>query len=303
MKTILLSTVAVLGLSIPAMAQTEIAAGANVTGVSDINDRIDDIEEAVQDDFDRSGDSARYGFTRRDGVWGGVSLSYNARSGNSEAQDLSLGGRVTHSSGPFTQNVGVVLDYAEDDNGDADTKDVSLIYDATYDVTDRAYVFALGSLKTDGTVSDDIDDYNDGTISADDLSDLDGRVKRDAYLGFGPGYRVIQDHNTTWRVQAGVGVRHTQTVDLSLADRIDSDTDTGYIASSRFSQKFNDRLFLTNDTDYLTSDANDTATNELALNYKFSENLLGRASYQTEYVSDREERTDNKLGVSLGFQF
>ena len=49
--------------------------------------------------------------------------------------------------------------------------------------------------------------------------------------------------------------------------------------------------------------ANKTATNELGLNYKFSDSLIGRASYQTEYVSDRAERTDNKVGLSVGFQF
>lgn len=302
MKKLLL-TVAFAGLALPAVAQTEFATGANITGASTINDRIDDIYDDVQDDFDRSNDLYRHGFIRNDGTAGSVSLSYNGRSGNSDGQDLSVGGRVHHSAGKFSQNAGLVIDYAEDDDGDADRKDVSVIYDGTYDFSPRVYGFVLGRATVDGMVSNDLADFNAGTLDADTAGELDGRVKRDAFLGVGPGYRVIDTPDTTWRVQAGVGLRYVQSVDLSQADQLDSSTDTGYIVSSRIWHQFNDKVFVTNDTDYLESDANKTAFNELGLNYKFTDSLIGRASYQTEYVSDRKERTDNKLGLAVGFQF
>lgn len=303
MKTFLLTSVAVLGLAVPAMAQTEIATGANVSGISNINDRIDDVYEDVQDDFDRSNDMYRHGFNRADGTSGSVSLSYTGNSGNSDANNFVLGGRVYNSQGKFSQNAGVLIDYAEDSNGDSDRKDVSVIYDGTYDFSPRAYGFVLGRVSVDGMVSDDLSAFNDGTLDLETAANLDGRVKRDAFVGVGPGYRIIDNQGTTWRVQGGVGVRYVQKVDLAESDQLSSSTDTGYIVSSRVWHQFNDKTFVTNDTDYLESDANKTATNELGLNYKFSDSLIGRASYQTEYVSDRAERTDNKVGLSVGFQF
>lgn len=303
MKKLLLSGVAVLGLTAPAFAQTEIATGANIAGISQVNDRIDDVYEDVEDDFNRSNDMYRHGFDRTDGTRGSVSLSYTGRSGNSEGNDLTLGGRVYNSQGKFSQSAGVVVDYAEDDNGDADRKDVSAIYDGTYDFSPKAYGFVLGRVSVDGTVSDDLDSFNAGDLDAETASELQGRVKRDAFLGFGPGYRVIDQPDMAWRVQGGVGVRYVQSVDLAEGDQLTSSTDTGYILSSRFYKAINEDTFVTNDTDYLESDVNKTATNELAVNYKFTDNLLGRASYNTEYVSDRAERTDNTVGLSVGFQF
>ena len=167
-------------------------------------------------------------------------------------------------------------------------------------------------MTTDG-LADDYDDLN--LANDDDLAtyrDMDRRLKRDAFLGFGPGYRIINNDTTAWRVQAGVGIRYTQTVntvndDGSLrartSDNLDSNTGTGYIVSSRFYHKFNDQFFLTNDTDYLTSDVNDVATNELGLNFRMAESFSTRVSYKTEYVSDRAIRTDNTLGVSLVYGF
>ena len=63
-------------------------------------------------------------------------------------------------------------------------------------------------------------------------------------------------------------------------------------------------IFLTNDTDYLTSDsAGDEITNELGVNFKMSDQLATRISYSTEYQEERAIRTDNTLGVSLVYGF
>ena len=282
--------------SSPVFAQTEFAPGANVTGIGNLDDRLDDIEDAVQDDFDRSVDRSRFGRPdTREGLFGSVALTYTGRDGNNENQAFRLAGRLSHNQGPVPQSVGILLEYSENDDGDSETEDTSVIYDGNYYFNEQLYAFILGRVSTDGLA----EDYDDPDLTPEEVLAYEGRSKRDAFIGIGPGYRIINNDQTAWRVQAGVGIRYTQTVDFAEPDGLDSNTDTGYIASSRFYHKFNDQFFLTNDTDYLTSDANDLATNELGLNFRMSDNFATRVSYRTEYQSDRAIRTDNTLGVSL----
>lgn len=294
-------------LSLPAFAQTEIATGADAVGVTKLNDRIEDIEDNVKDDFARSQDKYRFGPNdQRQGLFGGVSLTYAGSTGNDESQDFALAGRVSYNQGQLAQSVALAIEFGEDDDGDKDKEDVYAIYDAQYYFNDQFYAFALGRVSVDGLVNDDINSWKAGTLSADDTKDLQGRLKRDAFLGFGPGYRVINNESTAWRVQAGVGVRYTQKADLlsTEADKLVSNTETAYIASSRFYHKFNENVFVTNDTDYLTSDeGGDTITNEFGVNFKMSDAFATRVSYRTQYESEREIRTDNRLGVSLVYGF
>ena len=292
-------------LSLPAFAQSEGSTGADVTGVTAVNDRIDDVQEAVEDDFARSNDADRFGpQDRRQGLFGGISATYSGSTGNDESQDFALAGRMSYNQGPFAQSVGLGIEFGENADGDKDKEETYAIYDAQYYFNDRFYAFALGRINQDGMVDEKLDDLADGLLSADDIKELDGRKKRDAFLGFGPGYRILNTQDTTWRVQAGVGVRYTQAVDYNQDDNLRSDTETGYIASSRFYHRFNDTIFLTNDTDYITSDsAGDEITNELGVNYKMSDQLATRISYATEYQENRDIRTDNTLGVSLVYGF
>jgi len=287
----------------PALAQQELATGANATGITTVNEQMRDVEESVQDDFARSSDPARYGSPDRvQGLFGSVALSYVGRTGNSENQDFTLSGRLSYNQAPFAQSVGILLEYGEDNNGDTDTEKTYVIYEGMYDINERFYGFALGRLTTDALADDPVS-LDDGET----FEDLDGRLKRDAYFGIGPGYRVIATDTMAWRVQAAVGIRYTKTVDVidPVAETLETDSETGvgYLVSSRFYYKFNENFFLTNDTDYLTSDANDTATNELGLNFKMTDDFATRISYKTEYVSDRAIRTDNTLGVSLVYGF
>lgn len=297
------ATVLAAAFTAPAFAQSEVATGANATGISTVNEQMRDVEDAVRDDFDRSADAQRFGNPeRRQGLYGSVALTYSGRSGNSENQDFSLAGRLSHNQGPFSQSVGILLEYGENNAGDTDTEKTYVIYEGMYNFNDRFYAFALGRLTTDALAADTVSLGPDQTFA-----DLDGRLRRDAYFGVGPGYRVLNDDATAWRVQAAVGVRYTKAIDVidPIAETYsdDSETEVGYLLSSRFYHKFNDQFFLTNDTDYLTSDSNDTATNELGLNFRMSDAFATRVSYKTEYVSDRAIRTDNTLGVSLVYGF
>ncbi|RNF32992.1 DUF481 domain-containing protein [Paracoccus methylarcula] len=297
--TLLSGATAILtALSVPAFAQTEISTGANVAGVAEVDDNITDIEDAVQDSFDRSADADRFGPSdRRQGLFGNMSLSYTGRTGNVENQDFALAGRIQHNQAPFAQSIGLSIEFGEDDNGNKDKEEVAAIYDAQYYFNDRFYAFALGRFNIDGLV----DGYDNADENVRDLEE-DDDLRRDGFLGFGPGYRIINTDTTTWRVQAGVGVRYTQTGLQHIND--ESETEVGYIASSRVYHRFNEMVFVTNDTDYLTSDeGGDVLTNEFGVNFKMSDQLATRLSYTTEYQSDREIRTDNTLGVAVVYGF
>ena len=306
--TLLTGTAAILAaLSAPAFAQSEIATGADATGISSIDDRITDIEDDVTDRFDRDNDPDRFGpADRRQGLFGTMSLAYTGRTGNTENQDLAVAGRISYNQAQFAQSVGLSLEFGEDDDGNKDQEEVSAIYDAQYYFNDRFYAFALGRITQDGLV-DGEPNYPGDVDFTDEFEDL----RTDAFLGFGPGYRILNDAQTTWRVQAGVGVRYTKPGAQEAGFDIDgdpvtdsSDTDVGYIASSRVYHRFNDMVFITNDTDYLASDeAADVITNEFGVNFQMSEQLATRLSYTTEYQEDRPERTDNTLGVAVVYGF
>ncbi|WP_228461815.1 DUF481 domain-containing protein [Paracoccus liaowanqingii] len=311
--TLLTSTAAiVIALAVPAFAQSEIATGADATGISGIDDRITDIEDDVTDRFERDIDPDRFGpADRRQGLFGTMSLSYTGRTGNTENQDLAIAGRVNFNQGQIAQSVGLSLEFGEDDFGNKDQEDVKAIYDAQYYFNDQFYAFALGRISQNGLV--------DGVRNSDAQSDEDygaefSDFRRDAFLGFGPGYRVINTPDTTWRVQAGVGVRYTETGEayagatlidgVLVASDASSNTETGYIASSRLYHRFNENVFLTNDTDYLGSkDSDDVISNEFGVNFQISEQLATRVSYTTEYQENRTIRTDNTVGVAVVYGF
>ena len=294
----LLTTAAIAtALALPAFAQTEISAGADAAGVSAIDDRLIDVEDAVRDDFRRDADADRFGpADRRQGLFGSMALTYSGRTGNTENQDLAIAGRVSYNQGPWAQSVGLLIEFGEDDDGFKDQEEVSAIYDAQYYFDDRFYAFALGRFTVNGLV-----DGEPNRPEADPTSELSD-LRRDGFLGVGPGYRIINNETTTWRVQAGIGMRYTQTGQQYIND--DSETEMGYIASSRVYHRFNDMIFVTNDTDYLgSSDADDVITNELGVNFRMTDALATRVSYRTEYQENRAIRTDNKLGLSIVYGF
>jgi len=269
-----LGAVAALGLmTVTAFAQD------TLTGVRGVNDRLDDVERDVREDMDRANDAARFGNPEfNPGFSGSASLGYSGKTGNNETQDLSVGLRLRHAQGPLVQTLGAVLDFQEA-NGSKTKQDVFAVYDANYYFNEQFYAFALARVQTNG------------------LADTAEETRRDAFVGVGPGYRFINTPTTTWRAQAGIGVSYLQQGDRT------SETETGYIASSRFFHQFNDTMFLTNDTDVLKSDSALRVNNDFGVNFRMTNAMSTRISYLTEYNDSRAIRTDNKLGVSLVFGF
>lgn len=281
----LTSAILALGLTAPAFAQTDIV------GISALDDQIEDVERDVSRDMARAEDNARFGSPDfRQGFSGSASIGYSGKTGNNESQDLTIGLRLRHGAGAFSQTIGAVLDYSEADNRST-KKDVFAIYDANYSFNDRFYGFVLGRVVSDGLANElTLQEQADGVQLAD-------KTKQDAFIGIGPGYRIINEQDMTWRVQAGIGISYLKN------GAGESNTETGYIASSRFYYKINDNVFFTNDTDVLNSDTALRANNDFGVNFKVTDAISTRVSYLTEYNDSRAIRTDNKLGVSLVFGF
>ncbi len=259
--------------STAAMAQT------TITGIRDINESIDDTERDVRRNIDRSNDAYRFGNPEfREGLSGSASLGYTGATGNSDSSEFSLGARLRSASGPFVQTIGVLLEFTETD-GVKSKEEVFGVYDANYYFNDNLYGFLLGRVSTDG-LADELDE-----------------TATDAFVGVGPGYRIINTDQTSWRLQAGVGVSY-------LKDGLDNDdTEIGYIASSRLYHRFNESIFATMDTDILKSDSALRVNNDLGVNFQVSDAFATRVSYLTEYNDSRAIETDNKLGVSLVYGF
>ncbi len=259
-------------LSTPAFAQ-----GALV-GIEGLDERIDAIEEDVTEDLAEGEDAFRFGGNQYAQGWtGSVALGMNGTSGNTDTKDFSLAGRLRYGNGPWNHTFGFAAELSEDTG----TRIEEQFY-GTYDVNryfgENFYAFGLGSVNYDAFATNEWD----------------------AFVGAGPGVRIINEPNVTWRVQAGPGGRY-------LRDQTGAETtEVAAMASSRFYFLLTDGVFLTNDTDVLYSDTNTLATNDIGVTYKMSERLATRASYRTEWNSDPLpgfDEFDNTIGLSLVYGF
>lgn len=252
---------------------------ADVTGLQAVDDRITDVSAAVDTELAKADDAARFGNPeQRQGLSGSASLGYSGATGNSESQEFSAGARLRFGQGRFVHNLGFALNMAE--NAGVSTKeDLLAVYDGNYYFNDNVYAFVLGRLENDGLASAATD------------------VATDGFLGFGPGYRIVNTDQVAWRVQAGIGASYLET------GTGDVTRETGYIASSRLFYKVTDNVFATMDTDILSSESALRVNNELGVNLKVTDAFSTRVSYATEFNDSRAIQTDNKLGVSLVYGF
>ncbi|MFN4157516.1 MAG: YdiY family protein [Gemmobacter sp.] len=284
MKT-MLTTGAIAALLLATAAPMALAQ-TTLTGTQALDDRLDDIDTAVRDDLRRGEDMRRFGNPEfRPGLSGSASLSYNAKRGSQDTQEFSMGARLRYAQGQFVQSIGMALDFAEA-NGTKSKEDVFGVYDAQYYFDDSFYGFILGRVATDGLAD---------RIDTPDLRA--GRNRTDAFIGVGPGYRIFNTPDVTWRVQAGIGYSFLEN---GLRQRT---RETGYIASSRFFYKLSDSMFATNDTDVLKTKSALRVNNDLGLNFRMTDTFSTRVSYLTDYNDTRANKTDNKLGLSLVYSF
>ncbi len=284
MNTLLkLATVSALALAVaaPSFAQNQI------TGIEALNDDIDDITRDVNKDLNRGEDAERFGPNGVAQGWrGSFALSASGTSGNTDNGELSAAGRLTYGVGDWNHLIGCAAEYGEA-NGARSEEKFFATYEGSRYFSDTFYAFGLARVQYDGFLTD-----TNGV-------EIDGE-ETDAFLGFGPGYRVINKDNHTWRVQGGPGVRYFEDVTGN------SETEVGFIVSSRSYYAFNDTVSFTNDTDILGSDVNTILSNDAGINFKMSDNLSTRVSYRTDYNTDPAaglKSTDNTIGVSLVLGF
>jgi putative salt-induced outer membrane protein len=278
-----LATVSALALAVAA----PVSAQSTLTGVQGLNDNIDDITTEVERDQRRGQDADRFGSTGvAQGFKGSFALTASGTSGNTDTGEVSGAGRLTYGVGDWNHLVGFALEYGEANSVKNEEKFFAT-YEASRYFTEQFYMFGLGRFQYDGTLVDDA-----GVV-------LPGS-ETDAFLGFGPGYRIINTADQTWRVQGGPGVRYFKDAASN------SDTEVGFIVSSRYFYSLTDTINFTNDTDILGSDANTIVSNDAGINFKVSNNLSTRISYRTDYNTDPvagAASTDNNIGLSLVLGF
>ncbi len=255
-------------LAAPAFAQ------GRLIGTEALDDQIEEIERDVSTDLARGEDAQRFGpYNVPQGWRGSVALTGSASTGNTDVGDVSAAGRLTFGHGPYSHTFGLAFEYGEA-NGVKNEEKFFAIYEGSRYFTPEFYAFGVGRYEYDGFATNE----------------------HDAFIGVGPGYRVVNSENVTWRVQAGPGARFITPATGPAT------TEFAGIASSRLWFKINENVSLTNDTDVLGSDSNTLVTNDFGINVKMSDNLATRVSYRTDYNSDPLPgfvNTDNTIGVSL----
>ena len=273
--TLAATSVLALSLAAPAFAQN------TITGIRQLDDRIDDIDRDARRDLNRQNDPARFGENGvTQGFQGSAALTASGTSGNTDNGDLSAAGRLTYGMGSWNHLVGFAVEYGEA-NGDTNEEKFFATYEGSRYFTPSLYAFGTGRYQFDGYDSN----------------------RQDAFLGRGLGYRIYNTDQVAWRVQGGPGIRY-------IEDQVtrDSDTEVAALISSRFYYQFTDTVSLTNDTDVLGSSEDYIASNDFGVNFKVNDTLSTRISYRTEYNSDPSfdpvtgnslKNTDNTVGISL----
>ena len=203
-----------------------------------------------------------------------------AESGNNESLNIGVGSDINYVWGP--NGIELQLNYAYDKEEDADAEE-SLFYGLEYtrDINPAFFGFA----KLQGAID----------------SSEDANFSNDTFLTFGAGYRIFNEADRQWSVQAGPGYRYAE-----LNDVADGEVSEGAFGiSSDYAQKLTDTVFLTNDTDIIWSESDTNVINDLAVSVSMTETLALRASVLTDYNSEpgTAKNTDNTFGVSLVYSF
>jgi putative salt-induced outer membrane protein len=248
------------------------------TGTNIADDRNEDLLEAIQDDAERETDA--FGNEGRpQGFAGSVALRGIASSGNTDSTDVGIGASLGYVQGANGYDLQLSYSYGDQDG----TKnEESLFYGLEYtrDFTPAVFGFA----KIQGSV--------------DEFSSFES----DTFVSLGAGYRVFNEADRQWSIQAGPGYRFAKLSDIAAAD-ID---EAAIGLSSDYFHRISDTVTFTNDTDIVFSDSDNLAINDLAINVAMSDTLALRTSVVTEYHTDPLPgftSTDNTFGVSLVYSF
>lgn len=276
MTRLLLASAAATALAGAAVAQD--AVFANSTAATDT---VDDIQEAVQEDFKR--ETNTFGNSGRALGWNGsVSGRATLSDGNSNSFDMGIGARLGYFDGVNGHKLNLSYAYSESETAGTTTvtKDQVLAgYDYTREIGSNTFVFGKAMVN-----ADKFDSY-----------------KLDAFVGAGLGYRIYNDADTQWSVQAGPGYRYAEN---NAGEKVLEET--ALSVSSDFYKRLTDTVFITNDTDILASENATSVINELGLNVAMSDALALRTSLTSEWDDNpigNFKASDNTLGVAVVYSF
>ncbi len=263
---------------IAALSATSVSAQNLIGRDSVAADLNEDLLESIEDDAER--DLDRFGNEGRpEGFTGSVALRGIASSGNTDSVDVGIGSDMNYVWGP--NGIQLQLNYAYGEDDDVKTEE-SLYYDLEYS-RDFNPVF-FGYAKVQGTV-DEFSEY-----------------ETDTFASLGVGYRILNEPDIQWSVQAGPGYRFSELSDVSRGDI----SEEALGLSSDYSHKLNETVFLTNDTDVIWASSDTVVYNDLALNVAMTNTLALRTSILTEHHSDVApgvNHFDNTYGVSIVYTF
>lgn len=261
-------------------ALTATTAMAQTLGDSAVDTRIENLQDDIDDDFERRDMGAFGNQGRALGYTGSLALQASASSGNTDTSSIGVGANMGYFDG--TNGYDVQFSYQRSENEGTLDED-SLLYEAQYTRNLTSTLYGFGKLQ--------------GSI---DNADLGGFDTSDNYLGLGLGYRVIQTPDVQWDVQAGLGYR------VADLDGISDFNEPALSMSSSYYNRFSETVAFTMDTDVIGSDSDTVIFNDLGVNVSMTETLALRTSLVTEYHTDPaagRDDTDNKFGVSLVYNF
>jgi putative salt-induced outer membrane protein len=249
------------------------------TAVTDLQDQITEDTTADQPTFGNNG--------RTVGTYGSVALRGSISNSNigDDVTTLGIGANYGFYDGKNGSELNLSYAYATT-NGVEEKNNLAASYDYTRDLNDRLFGYANMNLKFDNLASTAVDP----TMA----------YQRDAFVGFGLGYRLVDNGNTTVAVKAGPGYRF-------LEDGNGLKTSgAAYSVEADLFQRFSETVFLSNALTLVGSETDTSVTNELALNVALSNALALRTSYIIDFNGadiGSMTKTDDTFGVSVVYNF
>jgi putative salt-induced outer membrane protein len=274
-NTFVLAAVAAL-ISTGAYAQTTTFANQDRSA-----DAVEDLEEQIVEDAER--DVTAFGNEGRQiGSYGSVSLR----------------GTASSSDGDTSTDLGVGLRYGTYDGVNGIDVTASFVYGTDNDVETENQLLLGADYRRD--FGPRFFAYGKADAAFDRLSETPGDYSQDIFLGAGVGYRIFNDAQTQWSVQAGPGYRFAKVVG---GDDVE---EAAASLSSNYYQSLTERSYVTNDTDVIYSDFATTVKNDLALNVAVTDAMTLRTNYTTNYNDQTDNSfsdASNLFGVAVVYNF
>lgn len=243
-------------------------------GTNVAEDQFEDLVEDIEDDADRELD--RFGNEGRpQGFSGSVAARGEFNSGNTDNASIGIGTDLNYVQGVNGYQLLLSYTYGE---SDGITDEESLFYGLEYtrDFSPSFYGFA----KVQG--------------SLDEFSSFE----TDNFASFGAGYRIINEPDSQWSIQAGPGYRFAEFSDVTSGDI----SEVAFGIGSDYSRRLTRTTTVTNDTDVIASETDTVVYNDLAVSVSVTDTLALRSSLLTEYHTDPQpgfDDTDNTFGISM----